>query len=76
MADKGVSVRVLQKEAATRAKAEKFHTLSCNENPKNYSVKCEERGDVLFKCVSDLKNPRSKIAESIDLCSSQIQIRN
>jgi hypothetical protein len=71
-----INTPTLIEDATIRAKAEKFHTQTCNEYPKNYSVKCEELGDVLFKCVSDLNNPRSKIAESIDLCISKIQIRN
>ena len=63
-------------EAKMRAKAKNLLTRTCNENSKNDSAKCEELGDVLSKCLSELKKPRSEIAESIELCVSQIQSQN
>lgn len=66
----------LIEEAKLRAKAKNFLTRTCNENPKNNSVKCEELGEALSKCLSDLKKPRSEIDESIDFCISQIQSQN
>jgi hypothetical protein len=63
-------------EASLRAEAQLHLVKACKNNLKNDSVKCDELGDVLSKCISELKKPRSQIAESIEICVNQIQSQN
>ena len=63
-------------EASLRAEAQLRLVKACKSNLKNDSVKCDELGDVLAKCISELKKPRSQIAESIEICVYQLQSQN
>ena len=60
-------------EASLRADAELHLIKACKNSPKNDQIRCEDIGNVLSKCISELKKPRNQIAESIEICVNQIE---
>ena len=63
-------------EASLRADAELHLIEFCKNNPKNNQIRCEDVGNFLSKCISELKKPRTQIAESIAICVNQFENLN